>query len=158
MAKIKLNPMYRDVEGKTGDLVHYKWKGMDCARIYVIPRNPDTRAQRLNRKRLGEASKSWKGLPLETRNLYNLRALKHGNVMSGYNLYVSEYMTGSIKAFRAAEGSKKPVERLSDKPLFRRCAPDPLRMQPVPDGKRSMNCHNTDPGVKLRPFCRPKAS
>ena len=128
MAKITLDPKYRDVYGKTGDLVHYKWRGKDCCRIYLVPRNPDTRAQKINRKLFGEASASWRELPVETKNFYNFIVLKEKSDMSGFNLYVSRYMTGRIKKADCEALNAQALPLNSIMPPTSRNSPDPLRM------------------------------
>lgn len=44
------------------------------------------------RTALAAAVLNWQGLPLATKKVYNTRARKNGNVMSGYNLYIKEYI------------------------------------------------------------------
>ena len=96
MAKVLLDPKFNKMNGRMGDLVLYKWKGKSCARVYVVPRNPDTMAQRANRNRMSEASKSWRNLPEGMQESYNLRALRYKNAMSGFNLYISDCLKGRI--------------------------------------------------------------
>ncbi|HPS57513.1 MAG TPA: hypothetical protein PK514_05350 [Spirochaetota bacterium] len=96
MAKITLDPKYTEMHGRDRDLVLYRWKGKQCARVYVVPRNPDTAEQRKNRSRFSEASSSWRELPMHTRAAYNKKAAKLSTRMSGFNLYVSLYMKGFI--------------------------------------------------------------
>lgn len=42
--------------GKLGPMVPYKWKGRDCARAWVMPKDPKTPAQLNSRKIFGKAS------------------------------------------------------------------------------------------------------
>ncbi len=131
MAKITLDPMYLNIKGKVGDLVHYKWKDKNCCRIRVIPLNPDTEAQRLNRKLFGEASKSWRDLPEKVKNLYNRRALKHDKALSGFNLYISDFLAGRV-ATTADERSEQPVFKERSLSPSVRHGKDPLHIYSVP--------------------------
>lgn len=92
MAKSKLNPIFTKINNHMGNIVFYKRRGIQCLRKYVIPRNPDTEAQRANRHTFRDAVKSWKELPGSEKDIYNRKVLKMKTSMSGYSLYISEYM------------------------------------------------------------------
>ncbi len=92
MAKAKLNPMFTSINGRIGNIVFYKRKGIQCLRRYVIPHNPDTEAQRKNRHTFRNAVSSWKALSVEEKNTWNKKVRRLRKQMSGYNLYISEYM------------------------------------------------------------------
>jgi len=92
MAYAKLNSIFTGINGRVGNVVFYKRMGRQCLRKYVIPRNPDTESQRLNRHTFRDAVLSWKELPLGEKEYYNRRVLREKKVMSGYNLYISEFM------------------------------------------------------------------
>lgn len=130
MAKITLDPMFHNMRGKTGDLVHYKWKGKDCCRIYVVPANPDTEAQRSNRKTFGDTSRSWKLLPDTVKNSYNKRALKHRTALSGFNLYVSDCMKVKMDASKVKTASELIK---GSAPTSIRHGKDPLRISSICD-------------------------
>ncbi|GAI34670.1 unnamed protein product, partial [marine sediment metagenome] len=56
MAKLKAPLLSLGASGAIGKaIVYFPWKGLDCAREYVVPTNPDTDAQKLQRKYLREA-------------------------------------------------------------------------------------------------------
>ncbi len=116
MAKIVLDHMFRSVRGKVGGYVYYQWKGINCCRAYVRPRNPDTAAQRRIRERLAEASASWRGLPLEVRERFNYRASESGLRMSGFNLYVACCMKGDV--ISADDMTKSGSGQLMNYPQF----------------------------------------
>jgi len=80
-------------------------------RIYVVPRNPDTISQRNIRALFANAVKSWRALTTEKKYQYTRKA--RGTRMSGYNLYISEYLrkTASVK-------SKPEVKLISNEPLY----------------------------------------
>lgn len=92
MAIVKFDPVFKEETGRTGNFVFYKWKGIQCMRIYVIPHNPDTEKQRAVRHTFGDAVRSWKALSSDEKDIWNRRASKMKKVMSGYNLYISDFM------------------------------------------------------------------
>jgi len=94
MAKIILNPMFSEAEGNLGRIVLYKRNGVQCARKYVVPRNPDTHAQRSNRSTFAMAVKAWKNLSQDNKNEWNSKAQKKGK--TGYNYFLSQYMKKSL--------------------------------------------------------------
>ena len=63
MARITLADDWKDFRGRIGDAVIYSWRGIICMRGYVVPRNPDTPAQRERRQRFAAAVLCWKSLP-----------------------------------------------------------------------------------------------
>ena len=71
-------------------------------RIYVIPRNPDTEKQRAVRCTFGDAVRSWKALSSDEKDTWNRRVSGMKKIMSGYNLYISEFMkknkAGNLRA------------------------------------------------------------
>jgi hypothetical protein len=92
MAKAKLNPMFTSITGRVGNVVFYKRMDVQCLRRYVIPRNPDTEIQRVNRYTFKNAVRTWKELSEDEQYRYNRKAVELKLFMSGYNLYISEYM------------------------------------------------------------------
>jgi hypothetical protein len=96
MAIITLNPLVSKVSGRAGSVVWYKRLNTQCIRIYKIPRNPNTFAQKSNRQSFADAVKSWQALTEEEKNKYNRKA--HNLNMSGYNLYISDFMKEHIPA------------------------------------------------------------
>jgi hypothetical protein len=96
MAITTLNPLVSKVSGRAGSVVWYKRQDTQYARRYVIPYNPDTIAQRSNRQSFADAVKSWQALTEEEKNKYNRKA--HNTQMSGYNLYISDFMKEHIPA------------------------------------------------------------
>ncbi len=90
MAEVFLNPAFTSISGRIGDVVFFSYGGRTFFRAYVVPRNPDTPAQRSNRDLFRRAMKSWQGLSLFDKNAYNRRARRLG--MTGHNLFISRYM------------------------------------------------------------------
>lgn len=57
---------------------------------FYIPTNPQTESQQANRLKLTNAVIAWQNLTTEQKSVYNERA--KGNSLSGYNLYIGEYI------------------------------------------------------------------
>lgn len=110
MATATLNPLLKSVRGRIGSFVFYTRKNTQCIRTHVVPRNPDTVSQRNIRSSFAEAVKSWQALTVEERYKYTRRA--RGMNMSGYNLYISEYLKNRISA------SSKPKVKTSFQDLL----------------------------------------
>ncbi|MFH0975879.1 MAG: hypothetical protein V1874_08870 [Spirochaetota bacterium] len=96
MAIITLNPLFSKVSGRAGNVVWYKRLNTQCIRSYIIPCNPNTFTQRRNRQSFAKAVKSWQALAEEEKNKYNRKARNLN--MSGYNLYISDFMKERIPA------------------------------------------------------------
>ena len=96
MAIAKLNPVIMSINGRFGNSVFYVSRNRQCVRTYIVPRNPDTPLQREVRKTFAEAVKSWQLISPEEKYVYTRKA--RGLGMSGYNLYISEFMTGKKAA------------------------------------------------------------
>ena len=90
MCIVKLNPAVLGMHGRIGSMVFYQRMGMQCARIYVIPHNPDTAKQRSNRNLFRDAISTWQSLSTEEKISWNSRAGRKN--YSGYNLFISYYM------------------------------------------------------------------
>ncbi|MBN2039712.1 MAG: hypothetical protein JW864_06700 [Spirochaetes bacterium] len=92
MATAKLNPVILTISGRFGNSVFYISRNRQCVRSYAVPRNPDTLLQKEVRKTFARAVKSWQQVSPEEKYAYTRKA--RGLGMSGYNLYISEFMTG----------------------------------------------------------------
>jgi hypothetical protein len=90
MATATPNILINSIRGRIGNVVFYTRYGRQCVRTYVIPRNPDTEAQRAVRRSFADAVASWQAMPPEEQHEYNRKA-RYLN-MSGYNLYISNYL------------------------------------------------------------------
>jgi hypothetical protein len=97
MAKIG-NPGHIDSSsGKIGKSVMYERRGKQCMRSYVIPSNPDSPGQRVCRSAMKTAVKRWQDLPMEDKKLYNKRADRSKKSLTGYNLFISEFLKRNRK-------------------------------------------------------------
>ncbi|MBN2041932.1 MAG: hypothetical protein JW864_17995 [Spirochaetes bacterium] len=103
MATAKLNPVILSISGRVGNSVFYVNRNRQCVRSYVVPRNPDTLLQKEVRKSFAQAVKSWQQISPEEKYAYTRKA--RGLGMSGYNLYISEFMAGKkavLKKYKTA--------------------------------------------------------
>ncbi len=90
MATATPNILINSIRGRIGNVVFYTRRGRQCVRVHVIPRNPDTEAQRVVRRAFGDAVRSWQAMSPDEQYTYTRKA-RHLN-MSGYNLFISGYM------------------------------------------------------------------
>ncbi len=94
MATATPSILINSISGKIGNVVFYTRLGTQCVRAHVVPRNPDTQAQRAVRRSFGDAVRSWQSTSPEEKYAYNRKA-RHLN-MSGYNLFISKYIKTNI--------------------------------------------------------------
>ena len=90
MARIVLSDGFMGFSGRIGDAVIYSWRGVTCMRRHVVPRNPDTLAQRERRQRFAAAVQCWKSLSDKAKARWN--TFRPRRRATGYNIFVSEYM------------------------------------------------------------------
>jgi hypothetical protein len=93
MACVTLHPALQSISGRIGNIVFYASKGQQFARSYVVPRNPDTAAQRERRTLFAEAVARWQSLSGHSKEKWNRKAL--GTVRTGYTLFISRSCTGT---------------------------------------------------------------
>jgi hypothetical protein len=111
MPDIILNPVFKDLRGRVGNLVFYKRLGKQCMKVRVIPHNPDTEEQRKTRVSFAKAVAAWQSLDAEEKLVWNKKA--RGRKGSGYNFFLSEYRKADIlsrdnpeeNALQAEEGT-----------------------------------------------------
>ena len=92
MATVALNPIFKSISGRIGNTVFYCRGNKQCVRSYVVPGNPDTALQRETRGKFTLAVKTWQQMTPDERYVYARKARNLG--MSGYNLFISFFMTG----------------------------------------------------------------
>jgi hypothetical protein len=63
-----------------------------CKMLHTWPVYPNTPSQQTSNNKFASAVAGWQSLTSEQKSVYNERA--KGKVLSGYNLYISEYMYG----------------------------------------------------------------
>jgi len=81
-------------------LVFAKWKGVDYARQYVIPANPNSAAQQTQRGYLETALAQWHDvssvlIALDKTNLNRKASVSH-LILSGFNQYVKMYIDSRV--------------------------------------------------------------
>jgi hypothetical protein len=119
MATATPNILINSISGRIGNVVFYTRPGArhgvrtQCVRIHVIPRNPDTEAQRAVRLAFGDAVRAWQSLSPDERYAFN-RKVRYLN-MSGYNLYISNYIKRIIRIL-AHTPTDEPKSKLSSQP------------------------------------------
>ncbi len=71
--------------------VRTKWgKHIQVKEKFYVPKNPQTGPQQANRQKLTDAVAAWQALTDQQKAVYNKNAIGKG--MSGYNLFLSEYL------------------------------------------------------------------
>ncbi|MGB9662525.1 MAG: hypothetical protein ACPL5F_11020 [Moorellaceae bacterium] len=92
MAKVTAPLMSLDASGSVGKtLVFAKWKGVNYARKYFVPANPDTANQGRIRNYFTQAVHSWHQESKEVKERWNLAV--RGQPLTGFNHYVSQYIS-----------------------------------------------------------------
>ena len=90
MADVIINPALKSIRKRIGNNVFYKRGGKQFARIHVIPKNPDTAAQKKRRGTFSDAVSAWQSLTMEEKKQWRKRASVAGR--RGYNIFISEYL------------------------------------------------------------------
>jgi hypothetical protein len=103
MANVKLASYLTEVSGRLGNYVYYSSYGREYVRVYVIPENPDTDAQKIVRKTFGDAVRSWQSLPDEEHQKFNKKARRLN--LSGYNLYISTFIKDRLSHWELKKSS-----------------------------------------------------
>ena len=97
MAKVKGPLLSLSASGTVGDSMTFgKWKGVNTVRIKGTPSNPNTSGQQTQRTAFSNAVASWKAQDETTQTSWNTRAREMGLTMSGFNLYVKEYIAQGV--------------------------------------------------------------
>ena len=97
MAKVKGPLLSLGASGSVGKSMTFgKWKGINTVRIASTPANPNTAAQQAQRSTFQLAVASWKAQDAADQLTWTNRAKALGLSMSGFNLYVREYIAQGI--------------------------------------------------------------
>ncbi len=101
MARVKLSSMLTEADGSMDRIVHYNRLGTQCARRHVIPANPDTEAQRVNRRAFADAVKAWQALSEDEKKFWNNKASilrrKGKTGKTGYTVFISNYLKNPVQ-------------------------------------------------------------
>ncbi|MBN2038880.1 MAG: hypothetical protein JW864_02495 [Spirochaetes bacterium] len=91
MATAQTVQLFTSISGRIGNAVFYMRGTRQCIRTYIVPANTITEARRTVRRTFAQAVKSWQQqMPEHLKYAYKGKA--RGTRMSGYNLYISEFM------------------------------------------------------------------
>lgn len=85
--KNKLGNLYSGTIGKSKTACIRD--GKQYFRTYVIPNDPKTAKQKVQRRKYARAVEIWKQMPDDEKQVYNRRAAYLNK--SGYNLFISEF-------------------------------------------------------------------
>ena len=96
--KITWSPLVAGGSGRTADAVVGNWKGISYVRKFVVPTNPKSAAQVIQRGYMSRMSPWWRSLPSDLTALINTLAV--GQKMSGFNLSTKRNLT-DLKAAAA---------------------------------------------------------
>ena len=100
MAKLKGPLMSIDARGAFAkSMVFGGWKGIQWARMYFIPQNPQTDAQDAIRLIFSQGVQRWQGGGAVVAADWETAAQATGKTLSGFNFFMSEY----INSMRAGE-------------------------------------------------------
>ena len=93
MAKLH-GPLFSlDARGQLGKaLVYSIWKGLNYARKYVIPSNPNTAAQQTIRGYFSTAVAAYKAEDQATKDAWDAAIAALGKPMTGFNYYLGLYV------------------------------------------------------------------
>lgn len=93
MAVLKAPLLSIDARGKFANAIVFSgWKGLKVARQHVVPANPKTAAQIIQRDFLAAVVSAWKNhfLGTEGREAWDRSALNDSRPMSGFNMFSSQ--------------------------------------------------------------------
>jgi len=89
MGSVKLDPMFRDLNRRIGNYVHYKWKGKRVIRtVNDDPRPPATDAQLAVQKAFKITAETWRKLPEFLKQSW--KPYTQGKAVTELNLFIRE--------------------------------------------------------------------
>src|SRR6476659_1596638 len=92
MAKVSTNPSAGTIEGKVGDLVHYRWLVEPCVRRTPSRTKPFTESELRNQRRWAAAAVFAKGVLTDARQRARYEAAVSGTRLSAHNMAMSDFM------------------------------------------------------------------
>lgn len=104
MAKVTAPLFGFTASGKLADaLCFFRWKGIDCARKYVVPNNPQTADQTTQRNAFTSCVSAWRNYftVAQGRTAWNRTATVGPKPMSGFNAFIAaavQIITGDADA------------------------------------------------------------
>ena len=129
------NGIFGKAKNKLGNVVLFVWKGINAARSYVVPKNPDTESQKAQRNLMKQMVSYAQIVLIPFIHKYlNPFAVK----MSGYNLFIQRNRNAN---FPGTEWINK-VYTVGSLPV-----PSQLEFSDGPNGKVSWNSSTLPPGL-----------
>jgi hypothetical protein len=95
MAKLKMPLMGMEASGQLGKtLVYFNWKGINCARMHVVPSNPNTTAQQGRRTKFSNAVDAYHDASLSDVDVDGWRTFAgiQSSPMTYFNTYVKYHI------------------------------------------------------------------
>lgn len=99
MAKVKLPLISLEARGAIGKaIVYFPWKGINAVREYVIPANPQTTAQMIQRGYLTDAVADWHASEFTPSDAacWRLAATIVPKILTGANTFIRTHILNSI--------------------------------------------------------------
>lgn len=107
MARVTFSVLLSAASGKVGDVVMSRWKGIPYVRRRVIPANPQTGKQCMQRHILKTALLLWQSVKAWAKPPWVLAAT--GYAVSGYNLFMDHDIAALIPQFTAGGQGEDPT-------------------------------------------------
>lgn len=107
MARVIFSALISAASGKIGDVVMSRWKGIPYVRRRVIPANPQTGKQCLQRHCLKVALLLWQSVKSWCKAPWVLAAT--GYALSGYNMFMDDDITILVPQFTAGGQGEDPT-------------------------------------------------
>lgn len=99
MAKVNAPLLSFEARGQIAKaVVHFPWKGINAVRQYVIPANPQSADQTVQRNFMTDAVAEWHGMTPTAADViaWNRYAGTLAKIMSGYNAFVKSFLDEAI--------------------------------------------------------------
>ncbi len=88
MGKVRLDPMFMDLNRRVGNYVHSKWKGQQIIRVYNADRPPSTAAQIEVQNAFKVTAGTWRRLPEVVKQSW--KPYIAGKAVTELNLFIKE--------------------------------------------------------------------
>lgn len=107
MAKVTFSALLSAASGKIGDVVMSRWKGIAYARRRVIPSNPQSGDQCMQRHILKVSLLLWQSVKLWAKAPWDTAV--SGYAWSGYNRFMDLCMAALLDQFTAGDAKEDPT-------------------------------------------------
>jgi len=113
MARVKFSPLITSASGHVQDTVFSRWKGRPYIRSLVVPANPNTAAQQIQRNRMAAAVACWQAVSVA--------------LAAAWDAYGSPYSLSGFNSWCSANIMRMAI---ADVPLPQAMPPDP-KAEPI---------------------------